>query len=121
MLVKHLVGVCLMLGIVLAEHEIHEPALGVHDGERIELVFPNDVVRFLEGRTFGSGYELFKRRHKFADTKLRTHAADTVVTARNDAEELSVCGAVVGDRHGGVAVFRFKLKHIRQSLLRHDI
>ena len=73
-----------MLGVVLAENEVHELALIVDDGQRVELVIPNDIVCFFKRGVLGSGDELGKRGHELTDLGRDIHAADTVVTAGND-------------------------------------
>ena len=38
-----------MVGVVLAEDEVHQVAVLVHDGQGVELVLPDDVVGLLQG------------------------------------------------------------------------
>ena len=110
-----------MLGVVLAENKVHELALIVDDGQRVELMIPNDIVCFLQGGVLVSSDELGKRSHELADLGLNIHAADTVVTAGDDAEELAVCRAVLGDGDGGKAVALFKVENVRQRLVGHNV
>ena len=121
MLVKYLVGIELMLGVVLAENKIHELAVIVNDGQRIQLMVPNDVVCFLEGGIPGGGNKFGKRSHKLADLGAHIHAAYAVVAARHDAYKLTVCSTVLGDGNGGKTVALFKLENVRQCLVGHDI
>lgn len=41
-------GVLLVLGVVLAEDEVEQVVVFIHDGQRVELVLPDDVVSLLE-------------------------------------------------------------------------
>ena len=61
-LVEQLIGLCLVLVIVLAEDEGDELALLRHDGERVQLVIPDDVVGLLEAGALGGGDELLDRK-----------------------------------------------------------
>ena len=47
LIVQHFVGVFLVACVVLAEYEVHQVAVSVHDGQGVELVIPDNVVGFL--------------------------------------------------------------------------
>lgn len=87
LIVKQLKWVLLMGGVVLAEHEIQQAAVGVQNGQGVELMLPDDVVCFLQRRLRRRGDELFQRRHERADLLAAVHAGDAVIAARNDAEQ----------------------------------
>ena len=113
--------VLLMLVIVLAENEIEQPPRIVHDRQRIELMIPDDVVGFLERGGGRCGDELLARRHEIAHLDARIHAADAVVAAGHDAEQLPVRRGVLGDGDGGIAILILQRQHIRQHMLRRQI
>ena len=114
-------GVLLVLGVVLAENEVAQAVVLIHNGQSVELVLPNDVVGLLERGGGGSSDELFSRRHKIAHLEVCAHAADAVVTARDDAEEFPVGHGVLSDGDGGEAVFLLEREHIGQRVLRREI
>lgn len=47
-----------MLGVVLAENEVAQAVVLIHNGQSVELVLPNDVVGLLERGGGGSSDEL---------------------------------------------------------------
>ena len=114
-------GVLLVLGVVLAENEVAQAVVLIHNGQGVELVLPNDVVGLLERGGGGSSDELFARRHKIAHLEVCAHAADAVVTARDDAEEFPVGHGVLSDGDGGEAIFLLEREHIGQRVLRREI
>ena len=114
-------GVLLVLGVVLAENEVAQAVVLIHNGQGVELVLPDDVVGLLERGGGGSSDELFARRHKIAHLEVCAHAADAVVTARDDAEEFPVGHGVLSDGDGGEAVFLLEREHIGQRVLRREI
>ena len=107
--------------IVLAEHERAQAALVVDDGQGVELVLPDDVVGFLQGRAIGRGDHLLARRHEFAHRRLGRHAAHAVVAARDDADEAAVSRAVLGDGDGGVAGLLPQGQNVRQCRVGADV
>ena len=119
--VEDLVGVILMLRVVLAENEVEQSALGVNDGQGVELVVPDDVVCFLERGALGSGDELLKRGHELGNAGCGVHAGNAVVAAGDYAEQLAVCLAVGGDCHGGVALLRLECEHVREGRVGGDV
>ena len=64
LLVQQLQGVLLVGGVVLAEGQVHQVVILVHDGQAVQLVIPNDVVGFLQGGFRRSGDQLFPGSHK---------------------------------------------------------
>ena len=110
-------GVLLVLGVVLAEDEVEQVVVFIHDGQRVELVLPDDVVSLLERGRRRSGDELFARSHELAHLQISAHAAHAVVAARHDAEELAVGRCVLGDGDGREAVFLLEGQHVGQRVL----
>ena len=74
LIVEQLERVLLMGGVVLAEHEVQQVAVGVHNGQGVELMLPDDVVCFLQRRLRWRGDELFQRRRERADLLAAVHA-----------------------------------------------
>ena len=110
-----------MGGVVLAEHEVQQAAVGVHNGQGVELMLPDDVVCFLQRRLRWRGDELFQRRHERADLLAAVHAGDAVIAARNDAEQAAVRRAVVRDGDGRIAVLRLERQNVRQCAVRRQV
>ena len=119
--VEQLQRVLLVHVVVLAEHHVHETAFGVHDGQGVELVIPDDVVGLTQGGAGGSGDQLFDRCHEGADLLLAGHAADAVIAAGDDAHQASGGGAVLGDGHGGMAGLLLQGQDVRQSVVRTEV
>ena len=101
--IEQLVGVGLVAIVVLTENDAHQVIVVVDDGQGVELVVPDDVVGNLEADVLVAHDELLARGHELGDLLLVVIAAGAIVTAGNDTQELALGGAVVGDRHGGVA------------------
>ena len=100
--VEQLVGVGLMAIVVLAENDAHKVIIVVDDRQSVELVVPDDVVGNLEANVLVAHDELLTRGHELGDLRLVVIATGTIVTAGDDAQELTLRSAVVGNRHGGV-------------------
>jgi len=89
--------------VVLAEDDGHEVLVLVDDGQRVELVLPDDVVGNLERGAIGSRDELGERGHELLDLAVEVIAGETVVPGGDDATEPAVGRPVLGDGHRGVA------------------
>ena len=89
--------------VVLAEHDADEMVVVVHDGQGVELLVPDEVVRILEGDVLVAHDELGAGRHELGDLLGVVVAAGAIIAARHDAEQLAARRAVVGDGHRGVA------------------
>ena len=100
--IEQLVGVSLMAVVVLAEHNAHEVIVIVDDGQGVELIVPDDVVGNLKADVLVAHDELLTRGHELGDLRLVVITAGAIVTAGNDAQKLTLGGAVVGDRHSRV-------------------
>ena len=119
--VEQLVGLLLVQVVVLAEHERAQAALVVDDGQGVELVLPDDVVGFLQGRAVGRGDHLLARRHELAHLGLGVHAAHAVVAARDDADQAAVGRAVLGDGDGGVTGLLTQGQNVGQRRIGADV
>ena len=91
-----------MAVVVLAEDDAHEVIVVVDDGQGVELIVPDDVVSNLEADVLVAHDELLTRGHELGDLRLVVIATGAIVTAGDDAQELTLRSAVVGNRHGGV-------------------
>ena len=110
-----------MGGVVLPEYKVHQVVVGIHNGQAVELVGPDDVVGLLQGGFGGSGNKLLPGGHKGSHLLVYIHPADPVVTAGNDAQQLSARRAVIGDGHGGEAVLLLQSQNICQGVVRGQI
>ena len=119
--VEQLVGLLLVQVIVLAEHERAQAALVVDDGQGVELVLPDDVVGFLQGRAVGRGDHLLARGHELTHLGLGVHAAHAVVAARDDADQAAVGRAVLGDGDGGVTGLLTQGQNVGQRCIGADV
>ena len=93
----------------------------VHDGQAVQLVLPDNVVGLLQSGLLGGGDELGAGGHEVADLFRRLHPGNPVVPAGDNAQQLSVGGAVGGDGHGGEAVSGLQRQHVRQGGIRSQI
>ena len=100
--VEQLMGIGLVLLVVLAENQIKKVALVVDDGKGVELVVPDDVVRFLEARVGRGDDELLTRGHELRNGRIEAHTGKAIVAARDDAEQLALRLAALGDGHGSM-------------------
>ena len=114
--VQQLQGVALVGVIVLAEHEGHQMTVCRDDGQRVELVVPDDVVGAFQAGALRGGDDLLHRRHEGLHPGGGVHAADPVIPAGHKAQQLAGAGAVVGDSHGGVAGALFQRQHVCQGV-----
>ena len=119
--VQQFQGVGLVGGVVLAEYEIHQMAFIVHDGQAVELMLPNDVVGHLQRGLLGGDDQLFQGGHEGGHLVQGAHAGHAVVTAGDNAQQLTGGSAVVGDGHGGETVGGLQIQHIGQSMIRSQI
>ena len=110
-----------MLGVVLAEHHIDQVLAVVDQRERIELVLPDDVVGDLQRGIGRRRDELVKRRHEFGNGGIGAHAADAVIAAGDDAQQLAFCGTVLGHGNGGVTGLFLQSKDISQRRVGTDV
>lgn len=119
--VKQLGGIHLVLIVVLAEDEADEPVVLVHDGERVELMVPDNIIGFLERGAVGCRDQLFAGGHEGFHAVVRAHAADAVIPARHDAEQLAVRRAVTRDRNGAVSRACLKREYVGKRRVGTDI
>ena len=110
-----------MGGVVFTEDKVHEAIVFVYNGQAVQLMGPDDVIGLFQGGFRGSGDQLLPGGHKVPHSVGGLHTGYTVVPAGDDAQELAISGAVVGDGHGGEAVSRFQRQHVRQSGVRGQV
>ena len=75
----------------------------IDDGEGVELMLPDDVVRFLEGDAQTTNLELREGGHEVLHQRILWGGADAVVTAGDHSEETTVRRAVFCDPNGRVS------------------
>ena len=114
--VQQLQRIALVGVIVLPEDEADQMAVGGEDRQRVELVLPNDVVCGLQGGALRRIDDLLSRGHEGLHLGGGVHAADPVIPAADQAQELAGAGAVVRDGHGGVAGALLQSQHVRQGI-----
>ena len=119
--VQQLQRVALVGVIVLAEHEAHQMAVVGDNGQGVELVIPDNVVGCFQTGALGSGDDFLHGGHKLADGGGGVHAADPVVTAGDQAQQLAGTGAVIGDGHGGVAGALLQSQYVRQGVTQAQV
>ena len=119
--VQQLQRVFLVGGVVLAEYEIHQVVVLIHDGQAVEFVFPDDIVCFLQRGFPGCGDQFFPGGHEVRHLIGGVHAGNPVIPAGDDAQQLTGCAAVVGDGHGGKTVLFLQCQHVRQRMLRRQV
>ena len=113
--IQKLVHIFLVAVIVLAEHHVLKVSLFIDQRKGIDLVFPDDVVAVVKAGGGRCGDQLFKGRHELRDLQVLPHSGEPVVAGSDDAEKLSVGGAVFGDGHGGVTGAGLQLQDVRQG------
>ena len=112
----------LVVRVVLAEHHIAQALILVDERQHVELVLPDEIVGERQGGRIRIGPdELLERRHERMHFRIERHAGDTVVTARHDADELAVRGAVFRDRHGRMSRLSEKIEHPTECRIRTDV
>ena len=121
MLVQHLVGIFLVRVIVLAEYQRHQAIIGIDDGQRVQLVVPDDVVGRLERGVRRSHDHLLTRRHDVGHLGVKAHAGQAIIAPGHHAQQLAVGAAVSRNGHGGVAVALLELHHISQRHVRGKV
>ena len=85
-LVNQLKLVLLVVRIVLAEDHVAQPLVLVDQGQHIELVLPDQIVRLRQSQVRIRINEALERRHEILDRRIQPHARHAVITARHDAE-----------------------------------
>ena len=111
--IEHFIRVFLMGVVVFAEYEAIETAVFIEDRQGIDLVVPDDVIRFGEGDAVIGFDKFFDRGHEVLDLLALVHAAYAVVSGGNDAYHFAVGSAVFRDGDGGVACLCLEGEDIR--------
>ena len=114
-LVQQLVGILLVGIVVLAEDDILQVALGIHQRQGVDLVVPDDVVAVVQGGVLRGSDQLLDGGHEGGNRSVIGGVVDAVIAGGHDAQQLAVGGAVSGDRDGGVAGAGLELQHIVQG------
>ena len=114
-LVQQLVDVGLVGIVVLAEDDILQVALGIHQRQGVDLVVPDDVVAVVQGGVFRGSDQLLNGGHEGGDRSVIRGVVDAVIAGGHDAQQLAARGAVGGDGDGGVAGACLQLQHIMQG------
>ncbi len=107
--------ILLMGRIILAEDHVHQIAVLVDDGQRIDLMVPDDIVGLLQGNVIRADDHFRNRGHEGTDRIRHLHPAYPVVTARHDAFEMAMGRPVTRDGHRGMARLFLQFQHICQS------
>ena len=107
--------------VILAEHEKLEVLLVVDDWQRVNLVVPDDVVGLIEVEGIMTHDELLEGGHKLLDLAVLRVACGAVVTAGDDAEQLAVGSAVVGDSDCGIAGLCLQCNHISERVFGREV
>ena len=84
-------------------------------------MLPDDVVGLFEGGGVGGGDQLVEGGHEVGDLLRAVHPGDPVVAAGDDAQQLPVGGAVVGDGDGVVAGDRLQVEDVLQGGVGPDV
>ena len=113
--IQQLVDVLLMGIVVLAEHEVFQVALSIHQRQRVDLVVPDDVVAVVQGGILRCGDQLLDGSHKSGNGSIIGGVVDTVITGGHNAHKLAVRSAVGSNSDGGVAGAGLELQNIVQS------
>ena len=114
-LIQQLVDVCLVGVVVLAEHHIHQIALGIHQRQGVDLVVPDDVVAVVQGGVGRSSDQLFNGGHKGGDAGIVRGVVDAVIAGGHDAQQLAARSAVGSDGDGGVTGACLQFQHVMQG------
>ena len=101
--------------VILAEDDILQVALGVHQRQGVDLVIPDDVVAVVQRGVLRSSDQLLDGGHKGGDGSVIRGMVDAVIAGGHDAQKLAVRSAVGGDGDGGVAGAGFQFQHIVQG------
>ena len=119
--VEHFAGVLLMGIVVLAEDESDQAAVITDNRKLVDLVVPDEVIGLTDGHAFLCGDNLLDGGHELGDLFVRTHAADTIITARDDTQQFSACGAVICNGDRGVSGLFFQIEDVLKGRVRADI
>ena len=91
--------------VILSEDKITKPAFVIDNRQGIELMIPDDVICFFKACPVLCPDQTVKRSHEVAYRRVGRHAADAVITPRNNTDQFPVLGAVFCYCDGGVPGF----------------
>ena len=114
-LVQQLVDIGLVGIVVLAEDDILQVALGIHQRQGVDLVVPDDVVAVVQGGVLRGSDQLLNGGHKGGNAGVVRGVVDAVIAGGHDAQQFAARGAVGGDGDGGVAGAGFQFQYIVQG------
>ena len=103
MAVQQLVGILLVFVVILAEDHGDKIVVLVDDGQLIDLVIPDDIIRFFKGCPFIGENQLLERSHERPDLGVRRRPAEAIISACKDTHQSAVRSSVIGDGDGGVS------------------
>ena len=69
----------------------------------------------------GGRDQLIQRSHELSDLEIHRHAGEAVVAGGDDAQQLAMGRAVVGDGNGGMACTGLEVQHVAQGSLRRQV
>lgn len=110
-----------MCVVVFAEYERLETAVLTDDRKSVQLMIPDDIVRFLQRNALFRVDQLFKRRHKLRNLRRRIHSRHTVISAGHQTYDLAFRRTVFCHRNGGMSHSLLQRHHIRHRRVRRNI
>lgn len=110
-----------MGNVVFAEDHVEQAAFVIDDGQRVQLVVPDDVVGLLQRRVLGADDHVGDGGHEFLHLRVGIHAAHAVVAARHDAFQFAVHRAIAGHGDRGMARLGFQGQDVFQGAVRGDV
>ena len=121
LVVQQFQGILFMGGVVFPEHHVHQVALFVDNGQGVQFVFPDDVIGLFQGDVAAAHHHVGNRGHEILHLVFHVHTADPVVTAGDDAFQMTVLAAVAGNGHGAVAGLFLQGQYIGQGAFRTQV
>ena len=107
--------------VVLAEHHITQISFLAENRQGVQLVVPDDIVRFLERCPLFCPDQLGERGHEFGHLGRGIHTGHAVVAACNDTDKLARASTVLGHRNRGMSGFRLQRNDVRKRGVGLDV
>ena len=98
--VEQLQRILLVVVIVFTENQSQQMAVLVDHGKLIELMFPDDVVRFGQAHPGFGVNNLIHGRHEITDFCICRETGNTVIPRGDQTEKLAIRTAVIGNGDG---------------------